>query len=206
MTNPKSLGDTRTQLHWAAQVLSSAADATLKKADDDSHSNLGWDSERKAITGRVGTFISLPDFSLHHRDGDSFSLAGRSLNDAMIWLGQHVGAELSPREYDMPIMPWQTAKRLHLIKATLRQLPIGSVSAKRRWPMLANLGFGRTTLTLDSSSLKCLASTVSAGDFRSVTNIFRFLTSTLTLMGLIDPMNFQSLRMDFGRTNGWARS
>ena len=46
------LSNTRNQLHWSAQLLSAAADATMEKAADDSHSHLGWDSGSGHLVGR----------------------------------------------------------------------------------------------------------------------------------------------------------
>ena len=83
--NPKSISDTRIQLHWASQLLSSAADAMLEKADDDSHSNLGWDSETSRLVGRAESAIGVNRFELHQAQ-DSMSLNGKT------WKRQKIGS------------------------------------------------------------------------------------------------------------------
>ena len=99
--DPETLVDSRIQLHWAVQTLSSAADKMLDKAADDSHSNLGWDSQLKQIVGRVGAAIDVLNFKLIFED-DSLDLAGQTLERAMDWLGKKLKVELAQREYDMP--------------------------------------------------------------------------------------------------------
>ena len=55
--DPNQLTDTRLQLHWAIQLLTAAADATLEHAEDDSHSNLGWDADQGTLVTRSGVSI-----------------------------------------------------------------------------------------------------------------------------------------------------
>ena len=98
---PTTLIDTRKQLHWASQLLSAAADATLEKADDDSHSNLGWDAVANKLAGRSGCDIDVVPFDLRFGDR-SLSLAGRTLSDSLDWLSEKIGSPLTLRDYDMP--------------------------------------------------------------------------------------------------------
>jgi hypothetical protein len=47
------LRDARVQLHWAAQVLSAAADGWLPPQPDDSHTNMAWLAEPGALVGNA---------------------------------------------------------------------------------------------------------------------------------------------------------
>ena len=47
---PRSLKAARLQLHYGALVLGSAAHSVLQPADDDSHTNLGFDRETVQAT------------------------------------------------------------------------------------------------------------------------------------------------------------
>ena len=99
--NHETFADSRTQLHWASQLLSAAADAKLEKAQDDSHSNIGWNSATNSLEGRAGVNLNVKKFAVEVGD-QSFSLAGKSLKEAAVWLGGQLGAELAFRDYEMP--------------------------------------------------------------------------------------------------------
>lgn len=99
--DPKSLSDTRIQLHWASQLLAAAADATVEKASDDSHSNLGWNGAQNRLVGRADCQIDVVKFELLQGD-DSLKLTGIKLNDALQWLADRLDAKLTLREYDLP--------------------------------------------------------------------------------------------------------
>ena len=99
--DPKSLTDTRIQLHWASQLLSAVADAKLEKAPDDSHSNLDWNPTTKCLEGRAGCNLNVERFSLEY-DGDSFELDGKTLLEAAAWLSEKLGTETKLRDYEMP--------------------------------------------------------------------------------------------------------
>ncbi|MGI9515525.1 MAG: hypothetical protein ACR2NP_00635, partial [Pirellulaceae bacterium] len=101
IANPAGLTDTRLQVHWATQLQSAAADATVEHAEDDSHSNLGWDTENATLTGRSGVLIDVPNFVLHAAN-ESLPLAGKTLDDALDWLAQRINTRLAFRDYDMP--------------------------------------------------------------------------------------------------------
>lgn len=99
--NPETFADTRTQLHWASQLLSAAADAKLDKASDDSHSNLGWNAATSSLEGRAGVNLNVKTLALQIGD-QSLSLSGTSLQESATWLGQQLGVELKFRDYEMP--------------------------------------------------------------------------------------------------------
>ena len=99
--DPKSIADTRIQLHWASQLLSAAADATLEKADDDSHSNLGWDADRNELFGRSGCKIEVPHFQLIYQQ-HVLEMNGKTLTEARTWLSDKLSSNLSFRDYEMP--------------------------------------------------------------------------------------------------------
>ncbi len=147
--DPKNLVDTRIQLHWAAQILSSAADATLEKADDDSHSNLGWDSAANRLDGRVDASVDVVNFKLIH-EHSSLDLHGKTLDQAMVWLGDQLGQQLGPREYEMPSHPVSSGAEFqprddHLAAIadwyTFGQLAQAGQGELRIWPHHFDLGF-----------------------------------------------------------------
>lgn len=102
---PGALRATRLQLHYAALVLASGAHSLLEHAPDDSHSNLGFDRERRSLhtrplsgAGDAVLHLELPSFALALRQGaDEFArtpLTGQTLRAAMDW----VAAELAARQ------------------------------------------------------------------------------------------------------------
>lgn len=121
---PESLLETRLQAHWAAQNIAALADAWLTPAADDSHTSLEWLDPHDAlvgqqIAGRFRAALHVRDFEISLLDtrsaGDSrrFSLANRTLDEALQWLaGQAASAagRSSPRtptrrDYEMPPHP-----------------------------------------------------------------------------------------------------
>jgi hypothetical protein len=115
---PTELRDARVQLHWAAQVLSAAADRWLPPQPDDGHSNMEWLSEPGALVGNpmasgLRLALVLRGFELRAVQGEhtvaALPLTGRTLANAMQWADTQVAeAEASPprgvqtRDYDMP--------------------------------------------------------------------------------------------------------
>ncbi|QDU70536.1 hypothetical protein [Mucisphaera calidilacus] len=109
---------TRLQVHWALQAISAAADARLEHAEDDSHSNLGYDHALHGLAGR-----QLPDgsaFALRFTDavfmriqsdgspGELLPLDECSLEDLLSWVNQRLpgsGPDIRLRDYDMPSHP-----------------------------------------------------------------------------------------------------
>lgn len=98
------LAAARLELLWAARILSAAADATLDKLPDDSHSNLGWDPDRQNLKGRVDAHIHVPTLTLHH-GSESLALDGRTLEECVDWLSERFGVKLTLRDYDWPKEP-----------------------------------------------------------------------------------------------------
>jgi hypothetical protein len=115
------LRDTRVQLHWAAQVISAAADRWLPMQPDDGHSNMEWQPETEALVGNamktgLRVALALRGFELRAVRGDraiaTLALTGRTLADAMRWADMQIaGAEgdsprgIHARTYDMPDHP-----------------------------------------------------------------------------------------------------
>jgi len=99
--DPKTLSDSRIQLHWATQLLAAAADARLEKATDDSHSNLGWDANENKLINRAGCAIDVVGFKLEYQ-GESINLIGKTLAESAQWLSENMGAEIGFRDYEMP--------------------------------------------------------------------------------------------------------
>ena len=122
---PTELRDARVQLHWAAQVLSAAADRWLLPQPDDSHTSMEWLPEPGVLVGNamasgLRLALALGGFELRTLQGDrtvaALELTGRTLADAMHWAdAQIAAAEGGPprgirgRDYDMPEHPVRTA-------------------------------------------------------------------------------------------------
>lgn len=118
---PTELRDARVQLHWAAQVLSAAADRWLPMQPDDGHTSMAWSSDAGAPIGNAAASglqlaLSVHDFELRVVQGSrtlaALTLTGKTLAEAMQWAdAQLAGAEGGPargihaRDYDMPAHP-----------------------------------------------------------------------------------------------------
>jgi len=110
---PTDFVEERLQLHWASQPLSSAAQAVMTPLPGDSHTNLGWNHERGALTthpfpsGHVAE-LRVAEFALHWCDAtgvsvDCFALDGETLEAANGWLAEKFpDVALQRRDYDMP--------------------------------------------------------------------------------------------------------
>ena len=113
---PDELEDTRLQLHWAAQLLGSFAEARVEPEDDFGHLALTVASGARRLVGargRGGHVVALAlaagEVVVETPDGGSstFALEGRTLAEALAWLdestrGEEEGAlALSPPD-DMP--------------------------------------------------------------------------------------------------------
>jgi hypothetical protein len=105
---PRELAPARIQLHWAAQVVSAAADAHLAPVADDSHTAMAW--QGGALVGKAGVALHVADFALevaHER----FVLDGKTLDDAMAWADAKLGKRgMHARAYDMPPRPERFAR------------------------------------------------------------------------------------------------
>jgi hypothetical protein len=115
---PTELLDARVQLHWAAQVLSGAADRWLPSQADDSHTNMAWLAEAGVLIGNAmpsGLRLALAplDFELRALHGDrevaAIALTGRTLSDAMQWADAQIASveggpprAIRARDYEMP--------------------------------------------------------------------------------------------------------
>lgn len=109
---PAGLAEARLQLHWAAQVLASAARQLLEARPDDSHTGMAWvdgrlatqqftDGRRLALEPATLTLAVLrPDGA----PDEELPLAGAGLGDAMRWASERVagGWGLRLPEYEMP--------------------------------------------------------------------------------------------------------
>ena len=118
---PTELRDARVQLHWAAQVLSAAADRWLPVQPDDGHTSMAWSSDTGALIGNAAASglqlaLAVHDFELRAVQGGrtlaALALTGKTLAEAMQWAdAQLAGTEGGPargiqaREYDMPDHP-----------------------------------------------------------------------------------------------------
>ncbi|HEY1546941.1 MAG TPA: hypothetical protein VGG28_03940 [Kofleriaceae bacterium] len=100
---PRELAPARIQLHWAAQVISAAADAHLAAVADDSHTAMAW--QAGALVGKAGVALHVADFALDVA-GERYALDGMTLDDAMAWTDARLGKRgMHARDYDMPARP-----------------------------------------------------------------------------------------------------
>ncbi|MEM7437547.1 MAG: hypothetical protein AAF436_20505 [Myxococcota bacterium] len=109
---PGTLAEARVELHWAAQLVSAAGTCLLPAARDFGHTNLSWLKALGVLAGHpVGesglcaalVFESLELVVLDgERERESLSLAGHTLEEAVHWLAEVLGAPLSLPEHDMP--------------------------------------------------------------------------------------------------------
>ena len=115
---PLELSQARLTLHWAAQLVSAPGASLLPAQADDSHTNLGWDSELGMLVGRnVGAqhlraALVFDGLELLVLDGEreraSLRLAGRTMSQALAWLGREVAGDetaLTLPVYEMPADP-----------------------------------------------------------------------------------------------------
>src|SRR5438552_7621027 len=115
---PTELRDARIQLHWAAQVLSAAADRWLQALPNDGHTNMTWSSDTGALIGHavasgLQLALAVHDFELRAVLGGrtlaALALTGQTLAEAMRWADAQLAAGgggpargIQARDYDMP--------------------------------------------------------------------------------------------------------
>lgn len=113
---PSELGDARLQLHWAAQLVSAPGTSLLPAEADYSHTSLAWDGALGLLAGRpVGpeqrraglVFEGIELVVLDgERERESLRLAGRTMQEALAWLGDKLCADpLSLPSHEMPSHP-----------------------------------------------------------------------------------------------------
>ena len=115
---PGELTQARLGLHWAAQLVSAAGTSLLPAEEDFSHTNLGWDPMLGVLAGRnVGAkparaalvFDGLELVVIEgERERASLRLPGRTLSQALAWLGAEIAgddAALGLPVHDMPAYP-----------------------------------------------------------------------------------------------------
>ena len=93
--NKKDVSEARLQLHQAAQLLAAAGISFLDRKEDDSHTNMLWDSDLQALSGhgfgRGNKFrlaLNFPQLKYLFLINDVFSefeLDGKTQNDAVAW-------------------------------------------------------------------------------------------------------------------------
>ena len=147
--DPKTLVDSRIQLHWASQLLGAAADAKLEKEEDDSQSNLGWDSISRRLEGRIDCAIDLQQFTLDHGER-SLDLEGNTLEAARNWLSNSINLEINFREYEMPEHPVANGAEFAMDMCSLDAMAdwfslayqvLEKYGEPRVWPHHFDLGF-----------------------------------------------------------------
>lgn len=126
------LGETKLQLHWAAQIVAAFGNTILDPQPDDSQSNLGWIDELEALVSHS----SLKGLSVGIRPGDltllfltspntihsELELSGQTLQHAFEWMtatyskvsGATPPRPFSLRDYVMPSHPVGNNKAFHI--------------------------------------------------------------------------------------------
>ena len=115
---PGELTQARLGLHWAAQLVSAAGTSLLPAEEDFSHTNLGWDPMLGVLAGRnvgakpVRAALVFDGLELVVIEGEreraSLRLPGRTLSQALAWLGSEIAgddAALGLPVHDMPAYP-----------------------------------------------------------------------------------------------------
>lgn len=121
--------EARQRIHWAVQIPAAVASSLVHAADDDSHSNLGWDPSRGALVSRrlellsglgggarVGVHPSTLSVLVMRGDGSIVfrrSLEGETLESGLSLvreeLGRMLGVDVVPdspfRTYELPSHP-----------------------------------------------------------------------------------------------------
>jgi hypothetical protein len=108
---PEGLVEARLQCHHAVQINTRLTRGFVPAQSDDSHTSLTWDREAVALIGQplnagdsqLRAGLRLRDLTLLF-DGLTFPLDGRSLDDALEWLGTQLRAHgLDPAPLARPI-------------------------------------------------------------------------------------------------------
>jgi hypothetical protein len=148
---PTELTDARLQAHWAVQLIAGAADSLLEHRDDDRHTILRWDPDRRVLIGerlgslRVALRIANLDLLVLDDDGlvAQMMLNDRRLDEARDWLTgalrsnvRRGDASVRIRDYDLPDHPVREGARF---KAT-DSLGLNELG---RWFANAGLVLGR---------------------------------------------------------------
>src|SRR5215470_8624638 len=113
---PTELKDARIQLHWAAQVLSGAADRWLQALPDDGHTSMAWSLDTGALIGDAAASglqlaLAVHDLELCAVQGGrilaALALTGKTLAEAMHWADTQLAdaeggpvREIQARDYD----------------------------------------------------------------------------------------------------------
>lgn len=107
--------------HWASQLLGGVADELVRRKTDDSHTNLFWDDEHRALVGHqmdrgVSVALALDELAVEVRSliahkSQVLKLDRRTLEDARRWLNRALAqlldrpVEIALRDYEMPAHP-----------------------------------------------------------------------------------------------------
>ena len=141
---PDSLIDARLQLHYATQVVSVLGRTLLESQEDDSHTNMEWNSPSGMLVGKIvgrdTTYragLEFESFTLKFLDSelsalDEFALDGKTLKDGYGWLKSQIesaeglpdSVDLDMPGYDMPEHPVGEGAEFALDQDKFRELKI----------------------------------------------------------------------------------
>lgn len=103
---PKSLASTRLLLHWAAQLPSAAGATLIPARKDASETSLSWD-EGSLVGAPIGdkhAAIRFADLRLF-AGKEEMPLAGKTMAEALDWLGERFGKKLERPKHELPDHP-----------------------------------------------------------------------------------------------------
>lgn len=137
-----SLTDARLQVHHATQIISVAGRTLLESQEDDSHTNMEWNTGSGMLTGmpvgaetkyRAG--LDFETLTLKFLDArltalDQFPLEGNTLSDGYDWLKSRIetseglpeSVKLKLPEYDLPDHPVAQGDKFTFDQKRLREL------------------------------------------------------------------------------------
>jgi len=145
---PAGLASARSISHKAAQLLTVAARANVDAVPDDSHSNLGWDSDTHRFlsqplpgaAGPIQVALSLSPLAIYivddGKDGDALMLGGSSYANALQWLDSHLDGHGLQSATDVAI-PYDLPEEAALVTTFESAQQDGELSALAAWFDLA---------------------------------------------------------------------
>lgn len=106
------------ELHQAVQLIAATSKSLLEAKDDDSHTNLGWNSESNTVYGRTlpdgfSLGLAVPEMELYWIDGGQpsasfFPLRGKTVTEAQSWIHETLNEDVNwAMHYDIPDHPLQ---------------------------------------------------------------------------------------------------
>jgi hypothetical protein len=109
--DPRTLGDARVQLHWAAQAVAGVGRTLHARRADDSHTSFMWSATLDALVQEpfngITTGLRLRDLTLLAigTTASKLHLQGRTLDDAFAFMESQFAMSLKRSDVDLPDHP-----------------------------------------------------------------------------------------------------